>query len=542
MDRKIPKEVLRSEKRKRWIKTGAIILGSVAVIALIIFLLRDSISLDNLQLSTVDTGSIEVSVSASGKVVPAFEETVIAPIESRIVKVFKKAGDRVDEGTPLLQLDLQSIETDYRKMLDELEMRRYRIEQQRVKNSSAFSDMEMQLKVNDMQIDRMEVEVRNERYLDSIGAGTTDKVREVELSYNVAKLEQEQAYKKLENDRSVADAELRVQELELEIFRKSLAETKRILEDAQWSNRSHGLHRDTLSTRYPTLNRTVTPDFFRVFRYQSTNGSTDELVRALERGELVISTEVEKELFGKDESAVGQYISFEKSDSAQLYTVGAVSDVIRYDNFSNWSAYFAQRLENDLLESFSGEWVGGLEFCVRVTPEEDHDFIRRFREDMSRQLRLGNYYLGDIRSIPAIKEATQMDNVNDLKMRMFVILFLLVNILLGIIGIFWFRTQHRRSEIGLRVSLGDTSAQVLKRYYTEGLLLLTAAMIPALIIIYILGREAILQVYLMPFTATRYLIGFGITYLLLAGMIILGIWLPARKAVKVPPAEALRDE
>lgn len=233
MDRKIPKKVLRSEKRKRRIKTGAIILGSVAVIALIIFLLRDSISLDNLQLSTVDTGSIEVSVSASGKVVPAFEETVIAPIESRIVKVFKKAGDRVDEGTPLLQLDLQSIETDYRKMLDELEMRRYRIEQQRVKNSSALSDMEMQLKVNDMQIDRMEVEVRNERYLDSIGAGTTDKVREVELSYNVAKLEQEQAYKKLENDRSVADAELRVQELELEIFRKSLAETKRILEDAQ---------------------------------------------------------------------------------------------------------------------------------------------------------------------------------------------------------------------------------------------------------------------------------------------------------------------
>lgn len=100
MDRKIPKEVLRSEKRKRWIKTCAIILGSVGVIALIIFLLRDSISLDNLQLSTVDTGSIEVSVSASGKVVPAFEETVIAPIESRIVKVFKKAGDRVDIISP----------------------------------------------------------------------------------------------------------------------------------------------------------------------------------------------------------------------------------------------------------------------------------------------------------------------------------------------------------------------------------------------------------------------------------------------------------
>ena len=118
-------------------------------------------------------------------------------------------------------------------MLDELQMRQYRLEQQRIKNNSTLSNAEMQLKVNDMQIDKMQVEVRNERYLDSIGAGTTDKVRETELSYNVAKLEQEQARKKFENDKQVAGAELRVQELELEIFRKTLAETKRILDDAQ---------------------------------------------------------------------------------------------------------------------------------------------------------------------------------------------------------------------------------------------------------------------------------------------------------------------
>ena len=233
MDRKIPKDVLLKERRKRWIKYGTVILSSIVVIAVIISLLRDSIPLKNIQLSSVDKGTIEVTVSASGKVMPAFEETVIAPIESRIMKVHKRAGDSVDVGTPLLQLDLQSIETDYRKMLDELQMRQYRIEQQRIKNNSTLSDMEMQLKVNDMQIDKMAVEVVNEKYLDSIGAGTTDKVREVEISYNVAKLEQEQAHKKLENDRKVADAELRVQELELEIFRKTLAETKRILEDAQ---------------------------------------------------------------------------------------------------------------------------------------------------------------------------------------------------------------------------------------------------------------------------------------------------------------------
>ena len=233
MDRKIPKEVLRKERNIKFIKLGAVILASVIAIAVVISLLRESINLKNIQLSTVDTGTIEVSVNASGKVVPAFEETIIAPIESRIVEVYKKAGDSVDVGTPLVKLDLQSIETDYRKMLDELQMRQYRLEQQRIKNNSTLSNAEMQLKVNDMQIDKMQVEVRNERYLDSIGAGTTDKVRETELSYNVAKLEQEQARKKFENDKQVAGSELRVQELELEIFRKTLAETKRILDDAQ---------------------------------------------------------------------------------------------------------------------------------------------------------------------------------------------------------------------------------------------------------------------------------------------------------------------
>ena len=233
MDRKIPKEVLQKEKRNKLLKVGAVVVVSVVAIIVIISLLRDSISLKNMQLSTVDMGTIEVSVSASGKVVPAFEEIINTPIESRIVEVYKKAGDSVDVDTPLLRLDLQSIENDYRKMLDELQMRQYRIEQQHVKNSSALSDMEMQLKVNDMQIDKMEVELRNERYLDSIGAGTTDKVREVELSYNVAKLQQEQSNKKFENDKRVTASELKVQELELEIFRKSLAETRRILDDAQ---------------------------------------------------------------------------------------------------------------------------------------------------------------------------------------------------------------------------------------------------------------------------------------------------------------------
>ena len=91
---------------------------------------------------------IEVSVSASGKVVPAFEEIINSPINSRIVEIYKKGGDSVDVGTPILKLDLLSAETDYKKQLDEEQMKRLQLDQLRIQNRNKLSEMEMQLKVS----------------------------------------------------------------------------------------------------------------------------------------------------------------------------------------------------------------------------------------------------------------------------------------------------------------------------------------------------------------------------------------------------------
>ena len=196
-------------------------------------MLQTSLKRKDLNISTVDKGVIEVSVSASGKVIPAFEEIINSPINSRIMEVYKRGGDSVDVGTPILKLDLQSAETEYNKQLDEEQMKSLQLEQQRVTNHNKLSEMEMNLKVSRMELDRKAVELRNERYLDSLGAGTTDKVRQVELDYNVSILKLKEDEQKYKNEQALAEADLKVKELELNIFRKSLAETRRTLEDAQ---------------------------------------------------------------------------------------------------------------------------------------------------------------------------------------------------------------------------------------------------------------------------------------------------------------------
>lgn len=233
MDREISKEVRRKEQRKQIIK---IILGvgsAIVIIGFIISVMQTTLNRKDLNISTIDRGLIEVSVSASGKVIPAFEEIINSPINSRIVEIYKRGGDSVDVGTPILKLDLQTAETEYNKLLDEEQMKRLQLEQLRVSNKGKLSEMEMKLKVSRMELNRKEVELRNEQYLDSLGAGTTDKVRQVELSYNVGQLQLNEDEQKYINEQALVGAELKVKELELSIFQKGLAEMKRTLNDAQ---------------------------------------------------------------------------------------------------------------------------------------------------------------------------------------------------------------------------------------------------------------------------------------------------------------------
>lgn len=233
MDREIPKEARKKEQIKQLTKWGLIVVFSLGAIVLIFSFVQTSLSKKNLVLSVVDKGSIEVSVSASGKVVPAFEEIINSPINSRIVEAYRKGGDSVDVGTPILKLDLQTAETDYQKLLDEEQMKRLQLEQLRILNKGKLSDMEMKLKVSRMELNRKEVEYRNEQYLDSLGAGTTDKVRQAELNYRVGQLQLSEDEQKYSNEKELSEGDLKVKELELAIFRKSLAEMKRTLDDAQ---------------------------------------------------------------------------------------------------------------------------------------------------------------------------------------------------------------------------------------------------------------------------------------------------------------------
>lgn len=233
MDRELTqkeKAVIRRRRMLPFILSGVLV---IVIIGLLLSLMRSSVSREDVMLATVDTGTIQTSVTGSGSVVPAFEEIINSPIASRVMEVYCKAGDTVNVGTPLLRLDLQSTETELNKLYDQIQMKRYEFDQQRINNDTHLNDLAMQIKVKEMSVNRLAVEVRNEHYLDSLGSGTGDRVREAELAYNTGRLELEQMRQRLVNERQVTDATMKVKNLDISIAEKNLGEMRRTLDDAR---------------------------------------------------------------------------------------------------------------------------------------------------------------------------------------------------------------------------------------------------------------------------------------------------------------------
>ncbi len=302
------------------------------------------------------------------------------------------------------------------------------------------------------------------------------------------------------------------------------------------SNSSGEVRYDTLQSPEWTIRRMVTPDFVRVFRYQGTRGETPEqLAEMLERGEFLASDNLYRKYDHKLTEFVGKRFQL-FGDTTKTYQLGAALQNVRYHDYDQARSSYC------FLAKQSFYYVG-LELCVRVREGQDNNFITKLKEDSESQFRIGNLFISEIRSFHDIRRNFQQAWTNDIRNYVMGMGFLLLNIFLGLLGTFWFRTQQRRSEIALHKAHGATDGAIFRRLLSEGLLLLAVVTPIALVIDWNLAHME-LNSWRNGTTLEwdRLLLCAGISFVLMALMIAIGIGIPARKAMKVQPAEALHDE
>jgi len=285
--------------------------------------------------------------------------------------------------------------------------------------------------------------------------------------------------------------------------------------------------------------RAATPEFIRVFRYEGARGETPEqLSKMLTEKGFIASNDIFKEKYGIDLTSLIGRKFFMQGDTVNLYTLLATYKPVRYsDNHEPFNSC------SMLVELSRNEYGIHGELCVRAKTDQDVGFKERLWKDADKQLRVGNVYISNIESFDDIRKNYQRYDTNQMRNYLTGMGFLMFNIFLGLLGTFWFRTQQRRSEIALFKALGATNRNVFGRQIMEGLLLLSIAMIPAIIIDWNIAFAGLnQQMNGLNLNIGRFTLTVLITWLLIAIMIVLGNWLPAKKAMSIQPARALHEE
>lgn len=307
------------------------------------------------------------------------------------------------------------------------------------------------------------------------------------------------------------------------------------------SNSTNGFRKDSVEL-WNVRQYQVSQDYFKVFNINTaTGGSPEELARKLNEPGLIISASLAEAFFGRINVAGEELIQNEDT-----FKIIAVSETVRNDEYNErlpnaWFSLLEESRDNIVPESTCIQ----INITFRIRPNVNTvGFEERFMKEMRHQLQLGNFSVSSIQSYNDIREKylEKTSNSSGQQVISSVMIFLLVNVFLAVIGSFWFRVSRRKEELGLRMAMGSSRGGLMLFTVIESLLLLLIASLPALFICGNLVYADIVSASSAESPLLRFVEVSVITWLVLAVIIILGVWYPAYRASKVAPSDALRAE
>lgn len=283
--------------------------------------------------------------------------------------------------------------------------------------------------------------------------------------------------------------------------------------------------------------RYVTEEYGKVFLTELIRGGWDNWNSQATPIPAIVSEDLADSIFHRQDVLGEEFYDYYAP--GLRYRVSGVMARQKNMDYSRYTPYIITPVRTDF---YKYQMLPNI--SVRVRPESDKGFTERFLLEMTPQLQISPFYLFNVQSYQeqkVIRDAAEGITAY-IKTARLIVLFFIINVFLGLMGTFWFRTRHRRGEIGLRMAMGASRNSICVQLFTEGLLLLILAAVPA-IVICLNMQVADLTITDPTDTGTfRFAFCILLTWLLMAFMVVAGIWFPAKQAMSIHPAEALHEE
>ena len=229
MDRELSGAQIRKSQIKKIARGAVVLLAFIASVFLIRGLLRSSLKSSQILVATAEIGDIEGALTASGIVVPEFEQLITSPIESKIEQVFYHPGETVHQDSSILELNKKAILNQLEQQKDELALKVNRKKQLKLKIERSLIDLNAQYDISKLNIKYLESKVDVQKHMNEIGVGIQEELNQAVLNLEIARRELDQLEQRIKNEKESLDADLTELELEIRIEEKTINNLERQL-------------------------------------------------------------------------------------------------------------------------------------------------------------------------------------------------------------------------------------------------------------------------------------------------------------------------
>ena len=298
-------------------------------------------------------------------------------------------------------------------------------------------------------------------------------------------------------------------------------------------------------------------DFFKTFGIRTDGGKVfNEPV--CNKNDIVVSRSV-AELTHPGVNALGHYLN----EHCEIMThgrdqriVGIVDDVPYRSIFVRTPMIYKAMTQKDVIKRMGG--VTSYTLVARLKPGYNpDDFVREHSETINTELSSGNIYAHSPMPYTGLRENNAVGIINGMILCEALLIFLIVNLCLGVIGTFYLQTRDRSRNAGIMRAFGATRGSICRNLIAEGWCMAIMAWIigniGAWFIADIYGMteheymvnksEAVINaipLWIDNFATHFWVISVMVLILLLVTVTI-GVYIPARRIADISPVDALRE-
>ena len=241
MDRELSQDEKRQGRLKRWLKLAILPVALLLAVLLFRSLISQTVERGSIRTCVAERGPVQATVSATGTVVPRFEQVISSPISSTILRSFVAAGSRVEPGDQLVLLDREAVTIEHRRVQDELALERNHKEQLALEIKNTSIDLEASYDVKALQTQFIASQYDRAKHLYDLGGATGEDLDRALLNKQIAERELSQLGERITNQKASLEADLRSVDLEIRIREGRLDEIVRQLRLAEMRAESEGV-------------------------------------------------------------------------------------------------------------------------------------------------------------------------------------------------------------------------------------------------------------------------------------------------------------